>query len=103
MPLDGYTTKELRSELDKREAAERKAHADRLKAEYPCPECGGDPVTIEDLCVGEHRQAPRDDDGRPILYAPYEMGTVIAREFETTITCVNGHATVKPRMQAATY
>lgn len=43
--------------------------------------------------VEEHRFAPRDHEGRPMLWAPYEMGTTEGATYEMALTCVNGHVT----------
>lgn len=68
-------------------------HWAALCEKFPCPECGGNPTSIEMKAVEEFRFAPRDSDGRPMLYAPYnsEQGTTGGILYRTTVTCENGH------------
>jgi hypothetical protein len=93
MDLSKVPTEELRAEVEKRKKAEDEQRRENLRAAYPCPECGEGPREIAGEMVEEFRFAPRDDEGRPMLYAPYEMGTTQGVRYETTVTCVNGHVT----------
>ena len=91
--LSKFTDSELRAEL-KRRSDERTAIAKAgIDRRYPCPICGAGVAEWSTEMIQEHRQAPRDNDGIPMLYMPYETGEVFAREFEYRITCENGHVT----------
>lgn len=95
MDLSNATTKELRAELHRREKAEQQARWAAICEKYPCPECGANPTHIERNAVEEFRFAPRDGNGMPMLYAPYdsEQGTTEGLRYRTTVTCENGHIT----------
>lgn len=97
--LSGVSTHELRAELGKRKKREDEALQETFRQQYPCPECGGDPTSLESDIVEEFRFAPRDDQGFPMLYAPYEMGTTNGVRRQTTLTCVNGHVTTSDKME----
>jgi hypothetical protein len=95
--LQKIPTAELRAELSRRQKIEQDQYEAAVKAAHPCPECGADPVLIATDAVEEHRFAPRDHDGRPMIFMPYEseMGTTGGLTYETTVTCENGHVTTK--------
>jgi hypothetical protein len=99
MDLSQVSTDELHTELSARKKAEREAYEAAVKAQYPCPECGGDPRSIETDVVEEFRFAPRDSEGRPMLYAPYEMGTTNGVRHQITVSCVNGHVTTTDKIE----
>lgn len=89
--LDKFSNAELSRELE----ARRKRRTDEEYAElckkFPCPECGGNPSEISTNAVEEHRFAPRDDEGRPMLYMPYEAGFTGGLTYQMKVTCENGH------------
>ncbi len=58
--------------------------------DYICSECSAPARQVSVNVIQEHRQAPRVD-GYPMLYAPWEEGSLIGAEYETVVTCINGH------------
>ena len=101
MDLSAVPTDELRAEIARRKKAEDAAYWEAVRVAYPCPECGGDPRDVRQEVVEEFRFAPRDDDGRPMLYMPYdsELGTTGGVRDEITLTCENGHVTTTDRIR----
>ena len=95
MDLSKATTDELHAELARRRAAERERERQAIAKQFPCPECGAPPKKIRQEAVEEFRFAPRDHEGRPMLYAPPEMGETHGERWETTVVCENGHVIVK--------
>lgn len=79
--------KELHNRREKEQAEEREA----VRLAYPCPRCGGDPREVSLEMVEDFVFAPRDQDGGPMLYAPYEMGETHGARWERVVTCENGH------------
>ncbi len=99
MDLGDVPTEQLRKELHKREEAKKAAEWEALCAAHPCPECGANPARLSDQMVEDFVFAPKDNDGRPMLYAPYEMGETHGARYETQLTCVNGHTTYSDRIK----
>ena len=99
MDLSDVSTEDLRRELGERKKREREREQEAFRKAYPCPECGADPAELNSEVVEEFRFAPRDDQGYPMLWAPYEMGTTNGVRWQNTLTCVNGHVTTKDEIR----
>src|SRR6185503_19477360 len=89
--LSKISSKDLQAELGRRSEEKRKRDYAEICEKFPCPECNGNPREISTDATEEHRFAPRDDEGRPMLYMPYEMGVTGGLTYQTTVTCENGH------------
>ena len=89
--LSKFSTRELQAEIAKRKKRTQEREYKKLCAQFPCPDCGADPVQVSTDMIEEHRFAPRDSEGFPMLYAPYEMGETHGATYRTTIVCGNGH------------
>jgi hypothetical protein len=94
MSLKQISTSDLKKEFHRREEIERM----KLAAEFhewaiahPCSHCSALAVEIRTDVVEEFRFAPKDEEGRPMLYMPYEMGTTEGLRYEKTFICENGH------------
>ena len=87
--LSKFSTRELQAEIAKRKKRTQEREYKKLCAQFPCPDCGADPVELSTDMIEEHRFAPRDSEGFPMLYAPYEMGETHGATYRTTIVCAN--------------
>lgn len=97
--LSSIPTDELRAELAQRDKARDAANREAFRLSHLCPECGGDPAELNEGVVEEFRFAPHDDQGRPMLYAPYELGEIKGARYEQILTCENGHVTVTDKIR----
>lgn len=99
--LSQIPTGDLRAELRRRTESEREAAWAKLREAFPCPICQGAPVQRAVRVVEEYRFAPRDEDGRPQVYAPYdsECGSTHGVRHEISLTCENGHITTTDEIE----
>lgn len=98
MGIEDFSDRELRAELAARKTVENARVQEALDKRFPCPECGDGVQSWEENAVEEYRFAPRDSEGRAMLYAPYEseLGTTHGVRYETKIVCRSGHVWYAP-------
>lgn len=93
--LDERLTPLLAERTRRKEEAEKKWWDDFNEHHGPCPECGGRFIGGDGKVVNEHRVAGDNFADWWPMPVPPGYGKIIGVDWEMTLTCVEGHHTVK--------